>query len=225
MTTSSYIRMGYTWAPAARIKADADAVERDFAQIERETGSNGVALEAIVVRAKMPDSPMFGLLEHDTEAAAHEWHLEQAAHWVRSLRHRLVNTRTEDEVAGPRAYQPVRTVTDDRSRPGVYLKVTTVTAPEPERHAPPTSFTVTTKAQQDEPRHAPRVMAETWLRPTVIPQDTPPPAPVVTRNHDLDVVRLTESRERGRTALMKWAGVLEHDPYFADVVAAIRALG
>lgn len=210
--SDGYIRMGYTWRQGSRISADADAVAREFEQIERETGGNGLSLEAVVVRAKMPDSPLHALLEHDTKNAAHQWHLEQAAEWARALCHRLVNPRTEDEKPGPRAYHPVRAVTDDRTRPGVYVKVAMARAPEPAPEPQPLMVTVTA---------TPRTIAPHWTTPQ--PRAVEPPS-VASQWPTEKPVRLTESREMARAVLLKWLPALERDEYFAGVVAAIRAL-
>lgn len=209
-----YVRHGYAWAPGSRVKVDADTTGRALERIEQ--GGEGLPLYEVVHQAKDPRSPLHVHFEWNDRDAGDQWRLEQAAHLVRSLRYRLVNPRTEDETIGGRVYQPVSTVTDDTSRPGVYLRVTTKPAagPAPRAHAP-SRFTVrTTPAPAPLPTpvaHTPaaHVPAASVARPAF----APPPAPIV----------MKPSREGLRAALLRLVDGVD-DPYFADVIAAIHAL-
>lgn len=230
MTTipEGYIRDGYMWAPGSHQSGDANDVVAEFDRIMRELGADAVALKAAVVRARMADSPLFSRIEHDS-ATAHDAHNEnEIAAILRAVRIRYINLRTEEEEPGPRAYLPVRTVTDNPDRPGEYMKVLTVARPRVlPPPSPPHTFAIEEPVQAEGGIVAtpPRTVAPHWTGTAA----EPPPLAVVralpaTERSEMEHIRLTESRERARRELLRWANTLERDSYFADVVAAIRAL-
>lgn len=207
------IRAGYVWAPGAQIRIDPDVAGAEFERLEREAHGQGVAVDAVRSAATDPRSPLWAHFTHDVDAAVDKCHTSEAYELLRSIRYRLVNPVTEDERPGPRVYQPVRVVMDDRSRPGVYLRV----AYTPPASPPPAPEPIRMVVRQAPPRvEAPAQPALMLPEPAPEPAATPAPEP--------GMVVLTPSRERMRAMLLRLAETLDGDEYFAGVVAAIRAL-
>lgn len=154
-----------------------------------------VSCQALVAHGRELTSPLHPYFDHDDLHAAHQHRLSQAAYLLRSIHVRLVDRKGHEHIGG-RAFLPVSDVMGDTSRPGTYIKV--IPAPTPVRP---------TEARRIAVRPVPA--AQSGILAVAVEQ-----APQIAH----------PSREVARKSLLGWAEKLDGDPYFAAVVAAIRAL-
>lgn len=188
-------------------KMSADAIGQALEVLTRE--SDTLSLDALVDVARDPTSPLFAALTTDVDAMAAKLHLLEVRDVIGALRYREVNLTTEEERIAGRVFQPTGTANQIRM---VRYESLPYRAPEPRRMVvtqrtdPPATSTVAAplnylKAATREIRPLPRATEAAAGGVT----------PVLTR-------------EKAVELLQTWAKRLETDPYFDEVVAAIRRL-
>jgi hypothetical protein len=197
MTTPVYIQAGYAFRPGSRIKAelDATAIGNEIATLRDEQGI--VKVDAVVDAARPTQSAMHLHFTWDDDIAAENWRRDEGRYLLRSILPVYADAQTEEEYVAPRrAYVAVYSETNDSDRAGEYQMLTVRT---------------------DVPRARPAIVkteAPATEDDTQAVLLAPPPAQL-----------LTPERERALGTLKRWADAYGDDPYFAGVVAAIRALG
>ena len=208
MTTSRIIQAGYTFREGfPSRKMDADAVGRALEALEAQS-EDGLDLATVVQAARDASSPLFAALTTDEEEIANRLHLIEIREMVGALRYREVNLTTEEERIGGKVFTPT----------GTANKVCRIAyTPFPSR-APEPPRNVTVKPPEDltpQSMKAPLRYAvqRREVKPLVIEASLPEGAvvPVLTR-------------EKAVTTLTKFAERLETDPFFDEVVLAIRRL-
>lgn len=223
MTAAIYFQSGYAFKPGARFKntLDPNAVMKEILPLRDEDGV--VDVEDVVDRARPTDSAMHDHFEWDDSIAADEWRKEQGRNLLRNIVPLIVNSRTEDEAPSTmRAFETMYAGTNDPVYAGKYKMVTvkytadpvaTPAKPKPATFAPMYPTTVRTPTRNGQTQ-APAIELPEDDEPQQAIVIAPPPA-----------VLLTPERERALSTLRRWADAYGDDPYFAGVVAAIRALG
>jgi hypothetical protein len=196
-STPVYIQAGYAFKPGMRIKSDLDpnAIGHEIAALRDDAGV--VEVDAVVDAARLDKSAMHAHFTWDNTVAAESWRKDEARYLLRSIVPIYADTRTEDEHVSPqRAFVALYEETNDQDRAGKYQMLTVRTDARP-------------------PRPRPAVIETAPAEPIEPAVFLAPPAAAM----------LTEQRARALATLRKWADAYGDDPYFAGVVAAVRALG
>ena len=207
-TTPRIIQAGYTFREGfPSRKMDADAVGRALEALEAQS-DDGLDLKTVVEAARDVNSPLFAALTTDEETMADKLHLIEVRDLVGAICYRVVNLTTEEEGVGGRVFTPTGTANKVR-------RIAYIPAPY---HPPEPKRMVVTKPTEDTPPQSMKAplryaVQRREVKPLVIEASLPEGAvvPVLTR-------------EKAVTTLTKFAERLETDPFFDEVVLAIRRL-